>query len=50
VLLGPYLPEDFPSQLIQPKSGRITLLLDSDAAALLPQTGADSTGRLEITR
>ncbi|HEY4050580.1 MAG TPA: 6-phosphogluconolactonase [Acidobacteriaceae bacterium] len=50
VLLGPYLPEDFPSQLIQPKSGRITLLLDSAAAALLPQPGADGRGRLEITR
>lgn len=50
VLLGPYLPEDFPSQLIQPKSGRITLLLDSAAAALLPPTGAEGRGRLEITR
>jgi 6-phosphogluconolactonase len=50
VLLGPYDPEKLPSQLIQPRSGRLTFLLDSAAAALLPKPAADGTGRLEISR
>src|ERR1700689_2797495 len=37
VFLGPYDPESFPSQLIRPAGRRITLFLDSAAAAALPQ-------------
>jgi len=49
VFLGPYQPETFPSQLIRPASGRLTLLLDTIAAAKLP-VPADSTntGTLEL--
>ena len=50
VLQGPYDPETLPSQLIQPKSGKLLFLLDKDAAALLPPTDASGVGRLEITR
>jgi 6-phosphogluconolactonase len=50
VFLGPYDPETFPSQLIQPANRRITLLLDSAAAAALPQPGDNGQGRLEIDR
>ena len=50
VFLGGYDPEALPSQLIRPASGRLTLLLDSDAAALLPPPGADGTGVLEVSR
>ena len=50
VLLGPYNPEELPSQLIQPKNGRLTLLLDSAAAGPLPKPGTDGKGRLEIKR
>ena len=50
VLQGPYDPETLPSQLIQPKNGRLLFLLDKDAAALLPPTDASGRGRLEITR
>jgi 6-phosphogluconolactonase len=50
VLLGPYNPEELPSQLIQPQNNRITLLLDSAAAALLPIPDAEGKGRLEIAR
>lgn len=50
VLQGPYNPETLPSQLIQPKSGNLLLLLDKDAAALLPAPDAQSIGRLEIAR
>ena len=49
VFLGAYDPETFPSQLIQPASGKLTLLLDSDAAALLPPPEADGTGVLEVS-
>lgn len=35
VLEGPYLPEQFPSQLVQPENGRLTWLLDRSAAARL---------------
>jgi 6-phosphogluconolactonase len=50
VFTGPYDPETYPSQLIRPASGRITLLLDSAAAAALPPAGANGVGRLEIKR
>ncbi|GAC1424412.1 MAG: 6-phosphogluconolactonase [Acidobacteriaceae bacterium] len=51
VLLGAYDPETLPSQLIRPANGRLTLLLDSAAAAKLPEAtgGSDpKTGTLEI--
>src|SRR5271156_1880427 len=50
VFEGPYDPETLPSQLIQPKSGKILLLLDRDAAALLPPTDGTGVGRLEVER
>ncbi|MGB7189667.1 MAG: 6-phosphogluconolactonase, partial [Acidobacteriaceae bacterium] len=50
VLLGKYDPERLPSQLIHPRSGRLLLLLDREAAALLPAPDANGTGRLEIER
>ncbi len=49
VFLGGYDPEALPSQLIRPASGRVTLLLDSDAAALLPPPNAEGTGVLEVS-
>jgi 6-phosphogluconolactonase len=49
VFLGGYDPETFPSQLIHPASGQLTLLLDRDAAALLPKPNADGVGVLEVT-
>jgi 6-phosphogluconolactonase len=48
VLLGKYDPETLPSQLIRPRNGKLLMLLDRDAAALLPKPGADGVGRLEI--
>ncbi len=50
VLLGKYDPEVLPSQLIRPSDGRLLMLLDRDAAALLPAPDTSSTGRLEIER
>ncbi|HEY1767321.1 MAG TPA: 6-phosphogluconolactonase [Terracidiphilus sp.] len=50
VLQGPYDPETLPSQLIQPKTGKLLMLLDRDAASLLPAPGPDGHGSLEITR
>jgi 6-phosphogluconolactonase len=50
VFLGGYDPETLPSQLIRPTSGRLTLLLDRDAAALLPKPNADGVGVLEVSR
>jgi 6-phosphogluconolactonase len=50
VLQGPYDPETLPSQLIQPKSGKLLLLLDRDAASLLPAPDANGVGHLEIVR
>lgn len=47
VLKGPYDPETLPSQLIQPRSGRLLFLLDRAAAANLPAGGQ---GTLEIER
>ena len=49
VLLGPYQPETYPSQLIRPASGKLTLLLDAAAAAKLPApANGGSTGVLEL--
>jgi 6-phosphogluconolactonase len=49
VLLGPYQPETYPSQLIRPATGRLTLLLDSAAASKLPvPAGSTNTGTLEL--
>src|SRR5580698_10031137 len=50
VLQGAYDPETLPSQLIQPKNGKLLLLLDKDAAALLPPPDASGVGRLELAR
>lgn len=50
VFTGPRDPERLPSQLIQPASGILTLILDKDAAALLPATDADGRGVLERDR
>jgi 6-phosphogluconolactonase len=50
VFQGRYDPEMYPSQLIQPKNGKILLLLDKDAAAQLPPADEDGIGRLEIER
>jgi 6-phosphogluconolactonase len=50
VLQGAYDPETLPSQLIQPKSGKLVLLLDKDAASLLPPVDAHGIGRLETQR
>lgn len=50
VFLGSYDPENYPSQLIRPASGRITLLLDSAAGAALPPPGPEGRGKLEIRR
>ena len=49
VLLGPFQPDTYPSQIIRPANGRLTLLLDSAAAAKLPEpANADQTGILEL--
>jgi 6-phosphogluconolactonase len=49
VFLGPYQPETHPSQLIRPASGKLSLLLDSAAAAKLPEPAeSNSTGTLEL--
>jgi 6-phosphogluconolactonase len=50
VLLGPRDPERLPSQLIWPASGILTLILDKDAAALLPATDDQGCGVLERER
>lgn len=50
VLLGEYDPDTLPSQLIRPISGKLLMLLDKEAAALLPATDENGTGRLEIER
>jgi 6-phosphogluconolactonase len=50
VLLGKYDPETLPSQLIRPSNGRLLMLLDKDAAALLPPPDVNGIGRLEIER
>jgi 6-phosphogluconolactonase len=49
VFLGPYQPDTYPSQIIRPASGRLTLLLDAAAAAKLPApANSDSAGTLEL--
>ena len=49
VFLGPYQPETYPSQIIRPASGQLTLLLDAAAAAKLPApANSDSAGTLEL--
>ncbi|MEO6807356.1 MAG: 6-phosphogluconolactonase [Edaphobacter sp.] len=49
VFLGPYQPDTYPSQIIRPASGHLTLLLDRAAAAKLPPPAdSDSTGTLEL--
>ncbi len=47
VLLGPYDPEARPSQLIRPASGRLSFLLDSAAAAKLPEPALLESGAAE---
>lgn len=47
VLQGPYQPETYPSQIIRPASGKLTLLLDAAAAAKLPEP-VNGTGTLEL--
>jgi 6-phosphogluconolactonase len=54
VLSSKYDPETWPSQLIQPRSGKLLMLLDKAAAAKLPAPDEAedgySAGHLEITR
>ncbi len=47
VLTGPRDPELLPSQLINPASGILTLILDKSAASQLPATDNDGCGYLE---
>jgi 6-phosphogluconolactonase len=48
VFLGTYDPEAKPSQLIRPSNGRVTLFLDTAAAAQLPATGPEAMATLEV--
>jgi 6-phosphogluconolactonase len=49
VLLGPYQPETYPSQIIRPASGQLTFLLDPAAASKLPTPENSGTvGTLEL--
>jgi 6-phosphogluconolactonase len=50
VFTGPRDPERLPSQLIWPSGGILTLILDKDAAALLPSTDGQGRGMLERER
>ncbi|MGA8087793.1 MAG: 6-phosphogluconolactonase [Terracidiphilus sp.] len=50
VFTGPRDPERLPSQLIWPAGGILTLILDKDAAALLPATDGQGRGMLERER
>ncbi len=50
VLYGEYNPVVTPSQLIQPKNGSLTFLLDEKAAAKLPKPGVDGSGHVELSR
>ncbi|MGC1424074.1 MAG: 6-phosphogluconolactonase [Terracidiphilus sp.] len=50
VFMGPRDPERLPSQLIWPAGGILTLILDRDAAALLPATDEQGLGTLERER
>ena len=49
VFLGDYDPETYPSQLIRPATGKLTVVLDKAAAAKLPAPSGHA-GRLEIVR
>jgi 6-phosphogluconolactonase len=49
VLLGPWQPDTYPSQLIRPATGKLTFLLDSATASKLPiPDPATQTGTLEL--
>jgi 6-phosphogluconolactonase len=50
VLGKTYDPETWPSQVIQPKSGQLLMLLDKAASAKLPAPDASDAGHLEIVR
>ena len=50
VLSDKYDPETWPSQVIQPKSGQLLMLLDQAAAAELPPPDGGGNGHLEIVR
>ncbi len=50
VFYGEYEPATLPTQLIQPRNGALTLLLDEQAAAKLPKPGPDGTGKVELAR
>src|SRR5579863_1684562 len=50
VFTGPLAPERLPSQLIWPASGILNLVLDKDAAALLPATDGQGRGVFERFR
>jgi 6-phosphogluconolactonase len=50
VLGNKYDPETWPSQVIQPKSGQLLMLLDQAAAAKVAPPDANGTGHLEIVR
>lgn len=50
VLQGPFDPETLPSQLIQPRNGKLLMLLDRQAASLLPAPDASGIGKMEIRR
>ena len=50
ILRGPYQPETLPSQLIQPRNGRLLFLLDRAAAAHLPAVDEQGRGAVEIER
>jgi 6-phosphogluconolactonase len=50
VLYGEYDPQTTPTQLIQPKNGSITFLVDEQAAAKLPKPGTNGEGHMEISR
>ncbi len=50
VLSDKYDPDTWPSQVIQPKSGQLLMLLDQAAAARLPPADASGVGHLEIKR
>jgi 6-phosphogluconolactonase len=49
VFTGGYDPETYPAQLIRPASGRLTLLLDTPAAAGLPGPPPVGTSTLELS-
>jgi 6-phosphogluconolactonase len=50
VFTGPRDPERLPSQLIWPAGGILTLILDKDAAAMLPPTDGQGRGVVERER